>query len=48
MRGNDDNMPAVNTDSELRNQALLVIHTSFVIAILFFDYTQQALTHVFN
>lgn len=48
VRGNDDNMPAVNTDSELRNQALLVIHTSFVIAILFFDYTQQALTHVFN
>ena len=46
-RGNDG-APVLNTNSELRGQVLFVAQTSFTLAILFFDYTQQRLTHVFN
>lgn len=36
------------TNSEIRGQAFLVLQTCLTIAILFFDYTQQHLTEVFN
>lgn len=36
------------TDSELRGQLFLVFQTCFVLGVLFFDYTQEHMTEVFN
>lgn len=47
VRGNSGET-AVKTDYELRGQALLVVQASFLLAVLFLDYTQERLPHVFN
>lgn len=37
-----------NTDTELRGQLFLIFQTCFLLAILFFDYTQEQMVDVFN
>jgi len=43
-----ENMFDSRTDSELRGQLFLVFQTCFVLGVLFFDYTQEHMTGVFN
>lgn len=43
-----ENMFDSRTDSELRGQLFLVFQTCFVLGLLFFDYTQERMTEVFN
>lgn len=43
-----DGMSGSRTDSELRGQLFLVFQTCFVLGVLFFDYTQERMTGVFN
>lgn len=43
-----ENMFDSRTDSELRGQLFLVFQTCFVLGVLFFDYTQEHMTEVFN
>lgn len=43
-----ENMLDSRTDSELRGQLFLIFQTCFVLGVLFFDYTQEHMTEVFN
>lgn len=43
-----ENMFDSRTDTELRGQLFLVFQTCFVLGLLFFDYTQERMTEVFN
>lgn len=43
-----DNLFDSRTDTELRGQLFLVFQTCFVLGLLFFDYTQERMTEVFN
>ncbi len=43
-----ENLFAERTEAELRGQIFLLVQTCFVLGILFFDYTQQWQTEVFN
>ncbi len=43
-----ENMFDSRTDTELRGQLFLVFQTCFVLGLLFFDYTQECMTEVFN
>ena len=43
-----ENLFSERTQTELRGQVFLIFQTCFLLAILFFDYTQEYLTEVFN
>lgn len=43
-----DNLFAERTDTEMSGQIFLIFQTCFLLGILFFDYTQERMTEVFN
>lgn len=43
-----ENLFSARTERELRGQIYLVFQTCFVLGLLFFDYTQERMTEVFN
>lgn len=43
-----DNLFAERTDTEMSGRIFLIFQTCFLLGILFFDYTQECMTEVFN
>lgn len=43
-----DNLFAERTDTEMNGRIFLIFQTCFLLGILFFDYTQERMTEVFN